>query len=474
MIIKPQPGFQEKFLSTKADIAIGGGAAGSGKTFALVIEPIRHLMIPGFNAIFFRRTYPQMTKPGAIWDESLNIYPAIGGKPNESDHSYKFGATKFSFSHLQHEKHVKDHQGAQYCYIAFDEVTQFTEKQFMGIVSRNRSTSGIRPYIRATCNPDPESWIADFIAWWIDQETGFPIEERSGVLRYYAKDNDAYVWGDSEQEVIDTCPHLYTGKLKDVKPKSVTFIPGNIHENQILLQKDPGYLANLMSLSEEEQLRLLHGNWKIKLGGDVLINYVKLKDSFTNDFVKSGRRCITADIAFYGSDDFIAGVWDGRRLIDYKIFNKSGPEFVEQTLKDLATQYSVARSNIVYDADGLGAYLKGYLRGAKAFHGGAVPVKQAGRKVEYKNLKAQCYYLFADAVKNDEYYLRLNAEDQRRILNEYRAIKRDKPDLDGKLSLIKKDQMKNIIGGKSPDLLDMMMMRELLEIKDDKIRISTA
>src|SRR6266850_7935610 len=93
-------------------------------------------------------------------------------------------ASKIKFSHLQLETTVHDWQGAQITLICFDELTHFTAYQFFYMVSRNRSTCGVRPYIRATCNPDADSWVAEFLAWWIDQETGLPIPERAGVLRY--------------------------------------------------------------------------------------------------------------------------------------------------------------------------------------------------------------------------------------------------------------------------------------------------
>ncbi len=84
-------------------------------------------------------------------------------------------AGKIKFSHLQFETTVYDWQGAQIALICFDELTHFTAHQFFYMVSRNRSTCGVKPYIRATCNPDADSWVADFLAWWIDRETGLPI-----------------------------------------------------------------------------------------------------------------------------------------------------------------------------------------------------------------------------------------------------------------------------------------------------------
>src|SRR3974390_3753785 len=78
--ISPLPGPQTEFLRTSADLCIYGGAAGGGKSVGLILEPLRHVgRVPNFTAVFFRRTMPQITNPGALWDESLNFYPRLGG-----------------------------------------------------------------------------------------------------------------------------------------------------------------------------------------------------------------------------------------------------------------------------------------------------------------------------------------------------------------------------------------------------------
>jgi Terminase large subunit, T4likevirus-type, N-terminal len=76
------------------------------------------------------------------------------------------------------------------------------------MVSRNRSTCGVRPYIRATCNPDADSWVADFLAWWIDPETGLPISERAGVLRYYIRVAEKIEWADRPEDLTQHLPRL--------------------------------------------------------------------------------------------------------------------------------------------------------------------------------------------------------------------------------------------------------------------------
>src|SRR5947209_10530392 len=266
--ISGQPGPQTEFLRTAADICIYGGAAGGGKTVGLILEPLRHVgRVANFTAVFFRRTTPQITNPGGLWDESRTFYPRLGGIPHLGMREWRWPrAGKIKFSHLQFETTVHDWQGAQITLICFDELTHFTAHQFFYMVSRNRSTCGVKPYIRATCNPDADSWVADFLAWWIDPESGLPIPERAGVLRYYVRIAGRIAWADRPEDLMQHLPapeDLPPG-VDPPRPISVTFIPATVFDNPILLRANPEYYAWLLSLPTLECERLLGGNWKIR------------------------------------------------------------------------------------------------------------------------------------------------------------------------------------------------------------------
>lgn len=264
-VIRPQRGPQERFLQSRADIAITGGSAFGGKTFALLLDPTRHIHVPQFSAVMFRRLSPDIRAPGGLWPESLNLYPHLGSEYREGylDHRFPSGAI-IKFSHLQYDNDVLNWKGSQVTEIEFDQLEEFSAYQFWYMMSRNRSTCGVKPRIRATCNPDPDSWLAAFIAWWIDQDTGFAIPERSGILRWFVRPDDELEWADDPATLRKAHPEL--------EPVSVTFIPSNIKNNPLGTKADPAYEGKLQALPYVERMRLLHGNWKVRPGAGKVFN----------------------------------------------------------------------------------------------------------------------------------------------------------------------------------------------------------
>jgi len=277
--IRPQPGPQTLFFRTPADVAIIGGSVFGGKTFALVVEPLRNIDVAGFTFVLFRREMPRITNKGGMWDESTKWYPLAGGSPREHRHEWIFpSGASGKFSGLQYDKDLEDWKGAQIALIGFDQLEEFTEKQFFYMFSRNRSTCGVRPYIRATCNPDPDSFLATLLAWWIDAD-GWALPVRSGVIRWLIRVNDDLVWSDvtcspDEYDQFDAKEALAREDLDERHPeqgqhaKSLTFVLARLQDNEIGNKLDPAYLANVRMLPLVEQQRLLGGdrggNWKVR------------------------------------------------------------------------------------------------------------------------------------------------------------------------------------------------------------------
>jgi phage terminase large subunit-like protein len=252
--LAPQPGPQYRFAACPADVAIYGGAAGGGKTFSLLLEHLRHATVQGYRGLFLRRESVDLMKGGGAWDEAMGMYVPAGAASNSQLRKMVFpcGAS-VDFSHLQHEHDKLAYQSSQFALITFDELTHFSASQFWYMLSRNRSQCGVRPYIRAGCNPESTSWVRDLIEWWIGPD-GYPIPERDGVLRWMLRRDDDIVWFDSEEDALAHC-------VEGEEPLSLTFIAARLSDNVELERKDPGYRAKLMMLPKVEREQLLGGNW---------------------------------------------------------------------------------------------------------------------------------------------------------------------------------------------------------------------
>lgn len=322
-ILRPQRGAQEKFLSNPASIIIYGGAAGSGKTHAELLYPLRYKNTKGFGCVIFRKNANQIYNEGGLWDNARDMYSGIrGAEIRRGESAWIFNdkngeqLSRVSFRHIERDEEVQNYHGSQICGIEYDELCHFSEYVFFYMLSRNRSMCGVKPYVIGTCNPDANSWVAKFISWWIDQETGYPIPERSGKIRWMIRRDNEIFWADTREEL---CKQFnLTTPEERAEPRSVTFISATIYDNQALLKANPQYLANLKALPTVERERLLMGNWKIKPSAGLYFKREQLGNilPFVPDDVIQWVRCW--DLAATEKDEnndpaYTAGVLIGKR-----------------------------------------------------------------------------------------------------------------------------------------------------------------
>ena len=235
VVWQPQPR-QAEFMARAEYEALYGGAAGGGKSDALVIEATRQVHIPYYKALIIRKTFPQLTE---LIEKSQRYYSVAFPKAryNESKHTWTFpSGAKIVFGSMQHSKDKLNYQGKAYDFVAFDELTHFTYEEYVYLKSRNRPNGpGTRCYIRSTANPGGvgHGWVKErFIT------AGKPMET---------------IW----EKVIVNHPD---GKIEE-KWESRVFVPSSVFDNKILLENDPNYLARLASMPEAEKNALLYGDW---------------------------------------------------------------------------------------------------------------------------------------------------------------------------------------------------------------------
>lgn len=262
---------------------------------------------------------------------------------------------------------------------------------------------------------------------------------------------------------------FYQPWKKGTLPEFRQFVPALATDNPHV---DPSYINSLRNLPEGSQKqRLLYGNWDYDDSSDTLCEYDAINDIFTNDHVAAtGVKRISADLAMQGRDKFIAGSWDGlicKVEIDQA---KSTGASIEADIKALMLKQNVGRSNTVVDSDGMGAYLESYLKGIKEFHGGA----QAIDKVEFANMKAECGWKLAEFVNKRQIKVICNQYQREQITREIGVLKAKDVDKDEtRKRLISKEEMKEYLGGKSPDYLDMLLMGMIFHVQH-QFKVSAA
>lgn len=255
----------------------------SGKSYTMILDPLKYAHDPNFNAIVFRRTSVQLSGQGGLWQTARKVYSKIP-KPhtprfrekgmwaifpmmNESGElildargKIQDGAS-IQFMHMEHEKNAIDHQGLQYSAEYFDEGTHFLWTMVDYLMSRLRSGAEEDSFIKISCNPDPDSWILKFISeHYLDSE-GYPIDEMAGVVKWYVTvDGDLY-WADTEEEALALFPEL------DLAATSFCFIPATIEHNPVLREQEPMYEKRLKALNPIDKARLYYGNWYIRPEG---------------------------------------------------------------------------------------------------------------------------------------------------------------------------------------------------------------
>lgn len=240
VIWKPQEK-QAAFMQRWEHEALYGGAAGGGKTDALLIEALRQVHIPYYRGILFRKTIPQLAD---MVDRSITLYKGAfpRAKFNGNKHCWTFpDGAKIYFGYMQSARDKTNYQGKSYDFIGFDELTHFTWEEYSYMLSRNRPHGpGTRVYMRAATNPGGigHGWVMNrFIA---------PAPPLTTMY----------------QDMTVQDPAGKTIRMR----KSRVFVPASVFDNQVLLDNDPSYLANLAQMDEADKQALLYGDWNVFAG----------------------------------------------------------------------------------------------------------------------------------------------------------------------------------------------------------------
>lgn len=179
---RPNDGPQTNFLRSNAFEICYGGAAGGGKSDALLAAGARFVHLRHYRGLIMRRTVPELEAAEGLIERAYSFYEPMGAVFTSSRKQWRFpSGARITLGHCQHEKGVRAYGGWAIQYLAFDELTTFEEYQYTFLVSRLRSVHGIPCCIRAGTNPGGEGhdWVLKRFRWWLYSE-GRRTEEFDG------------------------------------------------------------------------------------------------------------------------------------------------------------------------------------------------------------------------------------------------------------------------------------------------------
>ena len=443
---------------------------------------------PNFRSVILRAGTDDLSD---LVDVSFDIFRDFGEYNKSKDDmtwNYKNGGwLKFSFHAGTMESFRTRFQGKQFAYIGVDEVTHMAYEKFKYLITCNRNAFGIRNRFIGTCNPDPDSWVAKFIDWWIGED-GLPIRERDGKVRYCFMDGDTpdtIYWGDSREEVYAQCKDIIDsywkpeyeryGTPQELFIKSVAFVEAKLSDNVALMSSDPTYLANLVNQSDEQRAVDLDVNWRFKSAGDDMIKLAHM-DAFYRNVMQTGDNQLraTCDVAADGGDNLVLVKWIGNHIDDIFVC-RIGVVNAAMSVKEKLRYWQVREENFAYDLPGLGQTFKDIFTKAIPF----IPKQAVDPKLKfiYGDTKSQCAYEFADGLINGAYSINPNLLQRKysgngyenvpleQILNlERKAIRQDTSQSDRAWQIIKKKEMKRY-SRHSPDFIEAIMIRRIFDIK---------
>lgn len=240
---RPHPGPQEEFCSRGEYEVFFGGAKSPGKTDCLIAVATRDIGHPRYHGLILRRTFPRLQE---IIDRCWALYPRLGGVYRSTEHRWYFpSGAKITLGHVQHEEDKRDYHGKEFHFIGFDELTEFTETQYLFILANVRkAVGGLNLRIRGTSNPGGLGHV------WVKTRFVDPCKPDRTV---------EYMGGDGQ---IHTMPIPKT-YIDPTDGTSRCFVPATVYDNPSIMVNDPGYVRRLENLPSVERQRLLYGSWDI-------------------------------------------------------------------------------------------------------------------------------------------------------------------------------------------------------------------
>lgn len=368
-VIAPASIPQELFINSDADITIASGSAGSSKSYSILLRWLRYVDCPHSRGVIFRRTSTQLTAQGGLWEEAQTLYRKIyGDKLKISIKNMKItfpSGASLQFSHYENEQAKEKFKGLQADYIAFDEMTEFTEEMVVYLRSRNRNAKAElhhKACLVGATNPHCDSFLKDWVWWWLDPDTGIPDPAKRGKTRYFVKQRDGSLdWYDTREEA-----EAVYGTEEDSGITSMCVIGSTVYDNPYISK---AYIGKLKEQSRVEQDRLLYGSWTAReessgyFKKDWLGNPLKYPPKEVVSRVRSWDLAASVPSEVYPNPDWTAGVLmsktkDKEYIIEHVVRDRQLFKGVEDLI--VKTAYEDGKDVVITIPKDVGAQAQSY------------------------------------------------------------------------------------------------------------------
>ena len=414
-------------MDNKTNIITYGGSAGGGKSFVGCLWIVTLcLQYAGIRCLIGRAVLAQlkMTTLNTLFEtlESMEL------KPNE---------------HFVYN--------AQSNVLTFNNKSTIVLKD-LAYYPSDPLFSSLGGYELTACFIDEASEVSRMAYDILRSRLRFKLNQYKLIPKVLLTCNPAQVWIKSE---------FYQPYVEGTLAENLAFVPALPYDNPHL---PPSYIEMLKSLPEISRRRLLEGDWNYLDASDAITNF----DDISKCIYKfqpnmQDKKYLTIDVARFGNDRSVIGVWIGLVLVDIHIFTKLSTTELSTEIKSLIASHGIHPTNCIVDADGVGGGVADQIRGTN-FINNAAPFN----KENFTNLKSQCFIKLAELFKEGQISVNIVRPDLiDEMTQELLAVKLKNVDKDSKIGVQSKDDMKKALG-KSPDLADMLAMRMHPIVKQHK------
>lgn len=461
-----------------------------------------------FSATYLRKNIGDFFTDGGIASMMKEIYPLRSDK-DKSNKKYAIGdilsspqnmGVYFDNGATMRFKHIADERkealepsfkGIQSNRFIFDEADQFQATTVFYVPTRLRGKGGGKRQIIIVQNPERECFVRQFCGCgkfgggWIADD-GEVIPEMNGVVRYFhiiEGDINKVYWGKTKKEVYEQCKHIIDPLLEKSKKLKLTyesyiqscvFFNLSTLDNEDMLKDNPEYLGSLAMSSGAKSMFSANWNYskyddKSNKDGSSMLDYHKLSAMFQNKPNINDKLRIVADPAREGVDNFTMAAFQGFHCIDIWYEQVTDPKTIPNKITAFMNKHGATNKELIVDSRDGFEYVKHLFSGCFLYNGGA-SVSNKGKN--FRRARDENAFMMCQMIERGLITFEPSLADM--VYKHQKSVKKDKTvllqmteeakcyvfedDPYGKKHLMNKKDQAYILGGKSSDLTDLILM----------------